>query len=784
MRQPNYADFEAHGEAVRRQAVNLSAIHLQRRAVLGVDPKLVLVFETEGSLELDDLRRAGLTVLDRSESKSVVAFADDPHLAAFLERVDAYRSGAPPGQASPSYQGLLDAIGGVRAYSPEDRLTERARAMLKDLPPGARVRFDVECWHPGDSNLARTWLEELTAAIVGGGGQVVDTFINDGAGMVLVRGYATRSLIDSIATLDQIARIDGLPNPRIKPSRLSGATVENLPRVESPDLDAPIVGLIDSGVRSGHPLIGPAILDAITLSPELADGSDAAGHGTMVAGLLLHGPIEPMLERDFVPRPFCRLLSVRVLDHEGQFPQSTLWERDLEEAIRYCADQGAKIINLSIGDRDTPYRGSRSTPVAALLDQLARELGLVLVVAAGNVEPIVYSGFDPEIVDQYPARLLTSMDSTIIDPAPAALALTVGGTCGAEAAGGLLAQEVVTRRPLGLINWPSPVTRHGPGIGGAIKPELVARAGSFALELSTANLVSDDELACLSAGGTTPDQLFAMDVGTSFAAPLVTRIGAAVASRYPAFGPNLIRALVLQSAEEVDFEFTQEGVGEARRKEAKRELVGLGQAKLSNAIESTEHRVVLVAENVIPVDGVHIYDLPIPTSFFQSGGSRGINVALAFDPNSRARRLDYLSSKMEFHIVRGMTPDDVQEVFLATPGEEIEALEEVADEEDGLPSDPATRSSLGRRLLKLEPSATVRSRGANQLGRIRLDRKFNQNDGDTYLLVVSNTNRWDLPGATQSYALAVSLWRDSDRESIYAELEARLEVPVELEIRT
>lgn len=375
------------------------------------------------------------------------------------------------------------------------------------------------------------------------------------------------------------------------------------------------------------------------------------------------------------------------------------------------------------------------------------------------------------------------MDSTILDPAPAALALTVGGICGGEVAGGFLAEEVATRRALGFTDWPSPVTRHGPGVSGAIKPELVARAGSFAFDLATANLVNDDELACLSAGGTTPDQLFALDVGTSFATPLVTRVAAAIASRYPAFGPNLIRALVLQSAEEVDFDFRQEGVGEARRREAKRELVGLGQAQLPDAIESTGHRVVLVAESSIPVDGVHIYDLPIPTSFFQSGGSRGINVALAFDPNSRARRLDYLSSKMEFHIVRGMTPDEVQAVFVATPGEEIEALEEEGDEEEGSTSDPSTRSSLGRRLLRLEPSATIRSRGANQLGRIRFDRKLNTEDGDSYLLVVSNTNRWEAPGAVQEYALAVSLWRDTDRSSIYAELETRLEAPAELEIR-
>lgn len=769
---------------MRDEAANLTVAHRDRPQVLGVDPKLILVFELGNTVDPDDFRRSQLSVLDASERLAVVAFADDPQLAGFLERVDAYTAGAPVGQAALPYEAFLDAITRVRVYGPEDRITRRLEERLASAPDDESVRLDIECWHPGDADLAVTWLAEVRRAIEATDGRVTDDYIYNAARVILLRAYVPAAQIPAIATLDQIARIDDLPSPRLSRA-VAQMSVDELPTLPAPLEDAPIVALIDSGVRSAHPLIAPALLDATTVSGEFADGEDGDGHGTRVASILLHGSLEEPIRTGVLPRPVCRLLSIRVLGDNAEFPQEELWEKELDEAIRYGAAQGARIFNLSIGDAGSRYRGAKSTPVAAILDQLAKELALVIVVSAGNVPITEYSEFDEAIVEQYPVRLANAPEAALLDPAPAALALTVGSTCVSSAAGGLRAIEPVTLVALGQLGWPSPFSRHGPGVGDAVKPELVAPGGSLAYDLQLGRPVDDREVQCLTAGGLRPESLLDFAAGTSLAAPFVTRIVAAVAQRYPAFGANLVKALVLQGVREPDFGF---GDTSAAAQEAVRNLMGFGHARLAEAVESNDHRAVLVAEGEIPVDGVHVYDLPMPTSFFEPGGSRRLSVALSFDPDTRGRRLDYLSSKMSFHIVRGLAPEEIESIFLEQTEEELEKAEEVTDEEataDGAAevTGRLTPSKLGARSVKLSPPPTVRSRGTNQLGRRVLRQRLPNEHGTSYFLVVKNTNQWAPEESSQSYALCVVLHRDEDRTPIYAELQARIEVPVEVELR-
>lgn len=233
-------------------------------------------------------------------------------------------------------------------------------------------------------------------------------------------------------------------------------------------------------------------------------------------------------------------------------------------------------------------RGPRQHPAAALVDEAARRLGLVVVVAAGNTRPSDYLGtVDQDSLLGYPVALLSDEHTGLLDPATSALALTVGGLTDALAAGAYLGRETVTRRPFGRPGWPSTLTRRGSGVGGSVKPELVERAGTLGLE--SGSVVQDAELSVVSSV-LRPGQLLGTDIGTSFAAPLVSRVAAAVQSRYPGFGPNLVRALVLLSAEPSNFEDQLEGALASRRDNALR-LVGYGRPSVLRPSESTSHRV-------------------------------------------------------------------------------------------------------------------------------------------------------------------------------------------------
>ncbi len=438
-----------------------------RRRVLGVDPKLVFVFELGAAVDTEEFRRAGLRVLDGSDRRLVVAFADDPQLAGFKDRLDACAGGVPIGARSEPYAGLIDAIDTLRPLAASDRMSPELVQVLSQRPPADELRLDVELWHPDDRALAATWAAELRGAATEGGGRVADVYVNDQAGLILARVYIPADAVLALAELDTIAVIDVLPRPTLTVPQLYARDPVTLPAMPAPRDGAPLVGLIDSGVASAHPLVGPAVAATESLSPAITDGEDRCGHGTMVAGRILHGRVDQAIASGMIPRPFCRIVSVAVLDAKNNFPEAELWERDLVTAIEWCATNGATIINLSVGDMRRPMQSPRQLPAAALVDEVARRHDLVVVIAAGNVAPADYLDTnDIEELTGYPAHLLADKTTRILDPATSALGLTVGGLTEALAAGGYLGRETAARVPLGEPGWPSrdaPRARRGEG---------------------------------------------------------------------------------------------------------------------------------------------------------------------------------------------------------------------------------------------------------------------------------------------------------------------------------
>lgn len=766
--------------------------HVQRARPLGVEPHLVVVFELGAPIDPEDFRRSGLRVVDSSDGRVVIAFADDPELAAFNERLDALAGGIPEGRKNEPYAAFFDAINDLRPLGPDDRITHDVRSYLDSHPADASLRLDVECWHPGDAERAIDWLGEVREAVEAAGGRFVDSMVNDFVGLLLARVYVPVGRVMELAELDVIARIDVLPMPVLSVPELFDTQVSELPEVLLPHDGAPIVGVVDSGVASAHELIAGTVVASDALGTGIEEDQDEHGHGTMVASILLHGDVPTAIARGLPLRPMCRIASARVLDAENRFPVEELWERDLAEAIEWCAAQGARIVNLSIGDDRSPFRPPRQMSAAAVVDDLARRFGLVIVAASGNAHPADYlDTVDESAAVSYPAEMLRGHGLGPIDPATSMLSLTVGGMTHASAASGLSGAETVRRVPMGRPNWPSPITRTGPGPGGSVKPELVHRSGTLGIE--DGRLVSNDAELGIVGARAMAGRLLSWSVGTSFAAPAVSRVAAAVRSRFPNFTAETVRALVLVSAERLALDRALEG-SPAARLEGERFLVGYGKPSVGRAIESTSHRAVLVAADAVPIDGVHIYEIPVPTSFTHTGGKRGIDVALAYSPRTRVRRLDYMATRMEFHLVKGLTLDEVTEVFAKLEGEELEDAEgdeapepeeasSNADAADGATeARPPSLTALGSRNVKLNPPTQVRSRGANQLGRKVFSQRLNAERDSPMYLVVRNINHWDDSTGSKPYAVAVALWRDEDRSEIHAELEAQLEAVVELPV--
>ena len=225
-------------------------------------------------------------------------------------------------------------------------------------------------------------------------------------------------------------------------------------------------------------------------------------------------------------------------------------------------------------------------------------------------------------------------------------------------------------QPIAERNEPSPVTRSGLGIGDAIKPELVDYGGTLVFNGRVDRLLQGGHWA--SAGMLTLSDdyrcsLFTAASGTSYAAPRVAYKAAQIVRRFPHASANMLLALLGLSAElpaeairRLQPGYTPGGTFEP----AVRRCLGYGIARAERALASDDTRVVLLADrHELDLDQVPPYAVPLPAEFRQSRGRHFIRVALAFDPPTRHTRLEYLGTRMSFHLLHGLTPDQILEHY-------------------------------------------------------------------------------------------------------------------------
>ena len=147
---------------------------------------------------------------------------------------------------------------------------------------------------------------------------------------------------------------------------------------EEPSLYPVRVAIVDSGIDGGH----PEFQGKIVKSRSFVGGSalvDTAGHGTFVAG-----EIAAQMDNDegiAGIAPSAELLIAKVVNAEGEVPL-----RAEVNAIRWAADNGARVINLSLGgvrDPLDPRQDAYSALEQAAVDY-AYSKGAVVVAAVGN----------------------------------------------------------------------------------------------------------------------------------------------------------------------------------------------------------------------------------------------------------------------------------------------------------------------------------------------------------------------------------------------------------------
>lgn len=164
-----------------------------------------------------------------------------------------------------------------------------------------------------------------------------------------------------------------------------------------PKLATVKVAVIDSGIDGGHPEFLPG---RIAAAKSFVGGSpyvDTDGHGTFVAGEIA---AEPDNGVGIAGIAFSsQLLVAKVVDATGGLPL-----RAEVEAIRWAVDQGAKVINLSLGGVRDPMNRKLDTysPLEQAAVGYAYRHDVVVVGAVGNGQQ---SPKTPWPYAHYPAAL-------------------------------------------------------------------------------------------------------------------------------------------------------------------------------------------------------------------------------------------------------------------------------------------------------------------------------------------------------------------------------------------
>jgi len=335
--------------------------------------------------------------------------------------------------------------------------------------------------------------------------------------------------------------------------------------------------IMDSGIDAGHPHFARHgnVDPASQLHADFTDTSnvpkdlnaalvDRFGHGTHVAGIVAGEQLadgtktqarkmravtrsvkgyeagdadrvethEVVLDSIRGMAPRCRLVSLKVLDDEGNGEVS-----NLIAAIAHIQEKNGHGrlnlihgVNISLGyDFDPEWFACGQSPLCVEIDRLVRS-GVVVVVAAGN------TGYGALAAQQRTTN--AGMQVTINDPGNADLAITVGST----------------HREMPHVYGVSYFSSKGPTGDGRMKPDVVA-PGEKILSAATGKLLADR------AEGRKCE--YVEDSGTSMAAPHVSGIIAAFLSVRREFigQPERVKQIFVGAATDLNRERSFQGAG-------------------------------------------------------------------------------------------------------------------------------------------------------------------------------------------------------------------------------
>lgn len=687
--------------------------------IKGYDDRLLIKLNVEDNFNPDEFKSKNIEVVSQEDKSIVLLFLTQGALEEFEKRIATFGS-----KGTVTRKNLIEATKSFGLWTPDDR---KGNVIKREgLPTTEIFILDVELWPQENPDERKKMTDAFSGFSKQENFQILDSVNN--SSITLVRIKCSKENYETILKYRDVRTVD-FPQRFALEYSLLETGISDIPNPEPPQKDSPRVAILDSGINANHPLLKTAVGEARTYI-DLEGVDDESNHGTLVSGIALYGNVEESIRsKNFIP--YFYILSGKILNENNDYEEKFI-ENQIEKAVReFHKEYGCKIFNLSIGDERRPYSGGKVSSLTVTLDNLSHELGIMFIVSAGNLSKEEILG---RISDgkKYPDYLLDA--ANIFEPANSINSLTVGSIANYDKS--RIAEQNPddpSYQPLAPIDSISPFSRVGFGIGGSIKPELVANGGNLSMNHRLKNL-NENGLGVISLNSKFIEgKLFSEKIGTSFSAPYITHLAGRISANSEKYSVTFIKALLVASADSNSVKPKGDLKDEMHLK-----MRGYGKIDEEFLFKSGEEAVVLYSTDNIQNNKNHFYEIPLPDDFFRgSKRKREITIALAYNSSVRNTRINYRATRIVFKFVKGDSLDEVIKMFDKATSE---------DDYENIPEYNTNRNI----------SSTMRQKGTVQSStwqfNIPQSSKF-------YIVVTRNDNNWaeKISKAEEEYSLVIAV---------------------------
>lgn len=288
------------------------------------------------------------------------------------------------------------------------------------------------------------------------------------------------------------------------------------------------IAVLDTGVDATHPDLKGQVVAEKNFSAA-ADAVDRYGHGTHVASIAAGTGAKSAGKYKGVA-PGAKLLNGKVLGDDGSGDDSGILA-----GMDWAVEQGADVVNLSLGGGDTP----EIDPLEAQVNKLSKEKGVLFAVAAGN----------------------DGAEETIGSPGSAETALTVGAVDDADK----------------LADFSS----MGPGLDGQIKPDVTAPGVDITAASAPGSVIAKEV-------GEKPAGYVSIS-GTSMATPHVAGAAAILKQQHPDWTYTQLKGALTSSAKGGKYTPSQQGSGRIQVDKAIKQTVVADPSSVSFGMQQWPH---------------------------------------------------------------------------------------------------------------------------------------------------------------------------------------------------